>query len=79
MPPFPVDAPLDRVIKTFERLGFQIVRRGNHIAMIRANEDGSRTPLTLPAHRFIKGSTLRHALTQSKVSREAFLNAYEEA
>lgn len=78
MPPFPVDAPLERVVKTLERLGFRVVRRGNHIAMLRENEDGTRTPLTLPSHRFIKGSTLRHVLTQSKVSRETFLDAYEE-
>jgi hypothetical protein len=54
---FPVDAPLPKVIKTLERLGFQIVREGNHISMVRANSDGSRTPLTLPNHRRIKGNS----------------------
>ena len=60
---FPVDAPLSKVVKTLERLGFRIVREGNHIAMLRENPDGSRTPLTLPNHRYIKGSTLRTILT----------------
>jgi predicted RNA binding protein YcfA (HicA-like mRNA interferase family) len=45
---FPVDAPLPRVIKALERLGFRIIREGNHIAMLRDNSDGSHTPLTLP-------------------------------
>ncbi|MBV9468018.1 MAG: type II toxin-antitoxin system HicA family toxin, partial [Abitibacteriaceae bacterium] len=50
MPKFPVDAPLRRVIKALEQLGFRLVREGNHIAMERENEDGTKTPLTLPNH-----------------------------
>lgn len=74
---FPVDAPRDRVIKALERLGFQLVREGNHIAMIRENPDGTRTPLTMPNHRRIKGATLRTILTQAGIPRDAFLAAYE--
>ena len=40
----PVDAPRDRVIKALERLGFRLVREGNHIEMVRENPDGTRTP-----------------------------------
>jgi hypothetical protein len=47
---FPVDAPVARVRQALERLGFHLVREGNHIAMIRENADGSRTPLTMPNH-----------------------------
>ena len=46
MSKFPVDAPIRKVVKTLELLGFDIVREGNHIAMLRENPDGTRTPLT---------------------------------
>lgn len=55
MPRWPVDAPQHRVIKTLESLGFRIVREGNHISMVRENNDGTRTPLTLPNHRLNQG------------------------
>ncbi len=77
MPAFPVDAPLERIIKALERLGFHVVREGNHIAMVRENSDGTRTPLTMPNHRRLKSSTLRTILTQSRISRDDFLTAYE--
>jgi len=79
MPKFPVDARIDKVIKALERIGFQLVRRGNHVSMVRENPDGTRTPLTLPNHRRIKGSTLRTILTQASIPRDDFLNAYEES
>jgi predicted RNA binding protein YcfA (HicA-like mRNA interferase family) len=65
------------VVKAFESLGFRIVREAEHISMSRANPDGTRTPLTMPSHRTIKGSTLRTICRQSGVDREAFLNAYK--
>jgi len=79
MPKFPVDAPLRRVIKALERLGFHVAREGNHIAMVRENPDGTRTPLTMPNHSRIKGSTLRTILTQAGIARDEFLSAYEES
>lgn len=74
---FPADIPIDKVINILEQLGFYIVREGNHISMARNNADGTRTPLTMPNHRKIKGSTLRTILTQAGISRDEFLRAYQ--
>ena len=75
---FPVDAPKKRVVKTLESLGFTIVRKREHIAMIRENADGTKTPLTMPNHSHIKGSTLRTICNQAGISREDFLRAFEQ-
>ncbi len=77
MPKYPVDAPRDRVIRALAALGFRLVREGSHLAMERTNADGTHTPLTMPNHRTIKGSTLRTILTQAGISRADFLQAYD--
>jgi predicted RNA binding protein YcfA (HicA-like mRNA interferase family) len=79
MTKFPKDAPKQKVIKTFEALGFRIVRIGNHISMLRENPDGTKTPLTMPNHDKIKGPTLRTICRQSTISREEFIKVYEKA
>jgi predicted RNA binding protein YcfA (HicA-like mRNA interferase family) len=78
MSKFPVDAPKARVIKALEILGFHVIREREHIAMSRENSDGTQTPLTLPNHAVIKGSTLRTICTQSGISRDDFLRAYSK-
>jgi predicted RNA binding protein YcfA (HicA-like mRNA interferase family) len=76
---FPRDAPRQKVIRTFEILGFRVVRIGNHISMERSNPDGSKMPLTMPNHETIKGSTLRVICTQAGITRDDFLKAFEQA
>ncbi|MBI5302802.1 MAG: type II toxin-antitoxin system HicA family toxin [Chloroflexi bacterium] len=76
---FPIHAPQAKVIKALQSLGFRTVREGSHIAIVRENLDGTRTPLTIPNHRTLKSSTLRAILTQSGISRDDFLKAYEDA
>ena len=66
------------IIKALEGFGFSIVREKEHISMIRQNPDGTTTPLTLPNHNRIKGSTLRSICTQSGISRDDFITAYEQ-
>lgn len=74
---FPHDVPQRKVLKTLEALGFEVVRTGSHISLVRNNPDGTTTPLTMPNHPTIKGSTLRTICTQAGISREEFLRVYE--
>lgn len=72
---FPVDVRIADAKRALERLGFSVVREGTHISMVRQNPDGTRTPLTIPAHRRLKSSTLRTALTQAGIPRDDFIKA----
>ena len=69
---FPVDAP-----KALRSLGFEAAREAEHIAMVRTNADGSRTPLTIPNHTKIKGSTLRTICSHAGIPRDEFLTNYQ--
>jgi predicted RNA binding protein YcfA (HicA-like mRNA interferase family) len=79
MPTFPHDAPKAKVVKTLTLLGFQLVREREHISMVRENPDGTRTPLTIPNHSRIKGSTLRTICTQAGIPRNEFIKMYEDS
>ena len=79
MAKFPVDAPKSKVVKALGLLGFRVVREREHIAMVRDNPDGTRTPLTMPNHPHIKSSTLRTICNQAGISRDDFLKAYEQS
>jgi len=73
---FPVDAPIRDVIRALERLGFVLVREGNHVSLARVNADGTKTTLTMPNHRTLKASTLRTILSQASIARDDFLREY---
>jgi predicted RNA binding protein YcfA (HicA-like mRNA interferase family) len=75
---FPRDVPKRKVIKALVALGFEIIREGNHVSMNRINLDGSKTPLTMPNHEVIKGSTLLIILRQAGISREEFIEVFNE-
>ena len=60
-------------------LGFELAPEGSRRALQHRNTDGTVTPLTMPNHPKIKGSTLRTLCRQSDISREEFLKAYEAA
>jgi predicted RNA binding protein YcfA (HicA-like mRNA interferase family) len=79
MAKFPIDAPKRKVIKALQLLGFQTVRKKEHISMVRENSDGTKTPLTMPNHPKIKASTLRAICSQSGITRDEFLAAYKKA
>lgn len=79
MAKFPIDAPQRRVLMAFQKLGFVVIREAEHIALRRLNPDGSTTPMTIPNHRTIKGSTLRRICTQAGIDRDAFLDAYNQS
>jgi predicted RNA binding protein YcfA (HicA-like mRNA interferase family) len=79
MAKWPIDASKKRTIKALQRLGFDLVHEREHIAMVRQNADGTRTPLTMPNHPRIKGSTLRAICTQAGIPRNQFLRALDDA
>ncbi len=79
MAKFPIDAPKSRVLRALAKLGFQIVREREHIALARTNADGTQTPLTIPNYAKLKSSTLRGICTQAGISRDEFLKAYEQS
>jgi predicted RNA binding protein YcfA (HicA-like mRNA interferase family) len=66
------------VIKALEALGFETIREGNHISMRRINPDGSKTPLTMPNHEEIEGSTLLIILRQAGITREEFIEVFND-
>ena len=78
MTKFPRDVPKRKVIKALEALGFETIREGNHISMIRINPDGSKTPLTMPNHEEIKASTLLIILRQAGITREEFIEVFND-
>jgi predicted RNA binding protein YcfA (HicA-like mRNA interferase family) len=65
----------DRIVAALERLEFTVVRqRGSHIRLERKLPDRT-IRITVPAHKPVKRSTLKHILKQADVSLDDFLDA----
>jgi predicted RNA binding protein YcfA (HicA-like mRNA interferase family) len=59
------------VVKTFERLGWQVARqRGSHIVM---TKPGQMATLSIPDHREVAKGTLRSLVRAAGVTVEAFV------
>lgn len=72
MPPVPVLPPSD-VIRTFQRLGWQVVRqKGSHVIMTRP---GHIATLSIPNHPEVARGTLRSLISKAGLAVEQFLEA----
>jgi predicted RNA binding protein YcfA (HicA-like mRNA interferase family) len=75
MPPVPILTP-QQVVKTFERLGWRVVRqRGSHIILAKK---GAIFSLSVPKHSEVARGTLRGLINQAGLTVEAFLEALEK-
>lgn len=75
MPPLPILAPRE-VIKTFEELGWRVVRqKGSHIIM---TKPGHVATLSIPNHPNIARGTLRSLISKSGFTVEQFLETLQK-
>ncbi len=75
MPPVPVLKPRE-VVKTFERLGWEVIRqRGSHIIL---TKEGHIATLSVPNHPEVARGTLRSLIIKAGISVEEFLAALEK-
>lgn len=75
MPPVPILKPRE-VVKTFERLGWEVARRrGSHIILTRT---GHIATLSVPDHAEVARGTLRSLIAREGITVDEFLKALEE-
>jgi len=61
------------VCAVLEQHGFaEVRRRGSHVVMQRAGDDGDTTTVPVPDHKELKKGTLRSIIRQSGVPRNEF-------
>ena len=71
MPPVPILKPRE-VIKTFERLGWEVARqRGSHIILTR---EGHPATLSVPDHAHVAKGTLRSLIARAGLTVDEFLS-----
>jgi predicted RNA binding protein YcfA (HicA-like mRNA interferase family) len=62
----------EKVVKCFEKLGYEVVRqKGSHIRM-RHKSDRSKKPLTIPKHKVLGKGLLRKLLRDAEMSVDEF-------
>jgi len=75
MPPVPVLRPR-QVVKTFEKLGWEIARqRGSHIILTKKEHIAT---LSVPNHPEVARGTLRSLIARAGITLEEFLKALEK-
>jgi len=71
MPKLPVISG-NQAIKSFEKMGYQIMRqRGSHVRM-RHKSDSNKQPLTIPRHKALGKGLIRKLLRDADLSIEEF-------
>jgi predicted RNA binding protein YcfA (HicA-like mRNA interferase family) len=72
MPPIPLLRP-NVVIKTFEKLGWQVARqKGSHIIL---TKQGHIATLSIPNHPQVARGTLRSLISKAGMTAEEFIDA----
>ena len=59
------------VVRAFERLGWVVVRTGNHTIMVR---DGAAVSLSVPTHKQVARGTLRSLIRMAGITVDEFVN-----
>ncbi len=71
MPPVPLLKPRE-VVKTFERLGWEVARRrGSHIIL---TKEGHVATLSVPNHAHVARGTLRSLIARAGLTVDEFLS-----
>jgi len=74
MPPVPLLRPRD-VVRTFERLGWQIARqKGSHVIL---TKEGHIATLSVPNHPTVARGTLRSLIARAGLTVEEFVAALQ--
>ena len=72
MPKLPVISG-NQAIKSFEKIGYKIIRqRGSHVRM-RHKSDSNKQPLTIPRHKALGKGLIRKLLRDAELTIEEFL------
>ncbi len=63
-----IDTPKGKVIKALKKLGYELVREREHLNF----KNAQGTPLSIPNHKKIKGSTLSTVMVRAGIDKGEF-------